>query len=76
MYIAKELWHGRSARDESPKDVGRGMWRSVNELMLVRYVFLVRFNSDEKHTWSNSSRSTPVVDHQGQGPCATLTDLV
>lgn len=38
MYIAKELWHGRSARDLSIKDVGRAMWRSVNELMLVRYV--------------------------------------
>ncbi|XP_022883460.1 tRNA threonylcarbamoyladenosine dehydratase 2, partial [Olea europaea var. sylvestris] len=37
MYIAKELWHGRSARDQAPKDVGRGMWRSVNELMLVRW---------------------------------------
>ncbi|XP_009778749.1 tRNA threonylcarbamoyladenosine dehydratase isoform X2 [Nicotiana sylvestris] len=35
MYIAKELWHGRSARDLSIKDVGRAMWRSVNELMLV-----------------------------------------
>lgn len=37
MYVVKELWHGRSARDQS-KDVGRKMWRSVNELMLVRYV--------------------------------------
>lgn len=37
MYIAKELWHGRSARDQSIKDVGRGMWRSINDLMLVRY---------------------------------------
>ncbi|KAK6154116.1 hypothetical protein DH2020_013755 [Rehmannia glutinosa] len=37
MYVAKELWHCRSARDQSPKDVGRGMWRSVNELMLIRY---------------------------------------
>ncbi|KAJ0099002.1 hypothetical protein Patl1_20938 [Pistacia atlantica] len=36
MYLAKELWHGRSAREQSAKDVGRGMWRSVNELMLVR----------------------------------------
>lgn len=36
MYIVKELWRGRSARDQSIKDVGRGMWRSVNELMLVR----------------------------------------
>ncbi|GKV20290.1 hypothetical protein SLEP1_g30440 [Rubroshorea leprosula] len=37
MYVAKELWHGRSAREQSTTDVGRGMWRSVNELMLVRY---------------------------------------
>lgn len=37
MYIVKELWHGRSAREQHVKDVGRGMWRSVNELMLVRY---------------------------------------
>lgn len=36
-YITKELWHGRSARELFAKDVGRGMWRSVNELMLVRY---------------------------------------
>lgn len=36
MYVAKELWHGRSAWEHSAKDVGRGMWRSVNELMLVR----------------------------------------
>lgn len=39
MYVAKELWHCRSARDQSIKEVGRGMWRSVNELMLVRYVY-------------------------------------
>lgn len=37
MYVVKELWHGRSARDQSEKEVGRKMWRSVNELMLVRY---------------------------------------
>jgi hypothetical protein len=36
MYIVKELWRGRSARDQS-QDTGRKMWRSVNELMLVRY---------------------------------------
>ncbi|KAL6521365.1 hypothetical protein OROGR_017934 [Orobanche gracilis] len=35
MYIAKELWHCRSARDQSPKDIGRGMWRSVNKLMVI-----------------------------------------
>ncbi|KAK9904593.1 hypothetical protein M0R45_000558 [Rubus argutus] len=37
MYVVKELWHGRSAREPFAKDVGRGMWRSVNELMLVRW---------------------------------------
>ncbi|CAI0419872.1 unnamed protein product, partial [Linum tenue] len=36
-YIVKELWHGRSAREPYTKDVGRGMWRAVNELMLVRW---------------------------------------
>ncbi|KAL3845092.1 hypothetical protein ACJIZ3_002495 [Penstemon smallii] len=59
MYIAKELWHGRSARNESPKDVGRGMWRSVNELMLVRWdstkpasvsnLILLRFKEVDEH---------------------------
>ncbi|XP_074585051.1 tRNA threonylcarbamoyladenosine dehydratase 2 [Curcuma longa] len=37
MYVVKELWHGRSARDQSLTNVGRKMWRSVNELMLVRW---------------------------------------
>ncbi|CAI9110270.1 OLC1v1010267C1 [Oldenlandia corymbosa var. corymbosa] len=37
MFIVKELWRGRSARDQSPTSVGRGMWRSVNDLMLVRW---------------------------------------
>lgn len=36
MYVVKELWHGRSAREQIAKDVGRAMWRSINELMLVR----------------------------------------
>ncbi|KAK4838349.1 hypothetical protein QYF36_013077 [Acer negundo] len=59
MYIAKELWHGRSARDQSAKDVGRGMWRSVNELMLVRWdrtkpasvsnLVLLKFKEGEEH---------------------------
>ncbi|WCJ25174.1 NAD(P)-binding Rossmann-fold superfamily protein [Euphorbia peplus] len=58
-YIAKELWHGRSARDQSSKDVGRGMWRSVNELMLVRWdrskpacvsnLVLLKFNEADQH---------------------------
>ncbi|RVX13344.1 hypothetical protein CK203_020967 [Vitis vinifera] len=37
MYIVKDLWRGRSAREQSIEHVGRGMWRSVNELMLVRW---------------------------------------
>ncbi|KAJ7964454.1 tRNA threonylcarbamoyladenosine dehydratase [Quillaja saponaria] len=59
MYIAKELWHGRSAREPSAKDVGRGMWRSVNELMLVRWdrrkpasvsnLILLKFNEVDEH---------------------------
>lgn len=44
----KELWHGRSARDEAAKDVGRGMWRAMNELMLVRYVRFIYINQTEK----------------------------
>ncbi|XP_060213162.1 tRNA threonylcarbamoyladenosine dehydratase [Lycium barbarum] len=59
MYITKELWHGRSARDLSIKDVGRAMWRSVNELMLVRWdktkpasvsnLLLLRFKEADEH---------------------------
>ncbi|XXG53610.1 hypothetical protein AAC387_Pa03g1685 [Persea americana] len=37
MYVVKELWHGQSARDLYVRNRGRGMWRSVNELMLVRW---------------------------------------
>lgn len=59
MYVVKELWHGRSARDQSSKDVGRGMWRSVNELMLLRWdqskpasvsnLILLRFKEADEH---------------------------
>lgn len=59
MYVVKELWHGRSARDQSQKDVGRKMWRSVNELMLVRWdksrsatvcnLILLKFTEAEAH---------------------------
>ncbi|KAJ6824458.1 tRNA threonylcarbamoyladenosine dehydratase [Iris pallida] len=58
-YIVKELWHGRSARDQSQKEVGRKMWRSVNELMLVRWdkakpatvsnLILLRFKEADDH---------------------------
>ncbi|KAL8038266.1 hypothetical protein ABFX02_11G094900 [Erythranthe guttata] len=59
MYIAKELWHGRSARDQSLKDVGRGMWRSINELILIRWdrmkpasvsnLILLKFQEADEH---------------------------
>ncbi|KAJ6364536.1 hypothetical protein OIU76_029487 [Salix suchowensis] len=59
MYVTKELWHGRSARDQFAKDVGRGMWRSVNELMLVRWdkekpasvsnLILLKFKEADEH---------------------------
>ncbi|KAI3955795.1 hypothetical protein MKW98_006155 [Papaver atlanticum] len=59
MYIVKELWHGRSTRDRDPGDVGRGMWRAVHELMLVRWdktrpasvsnLILLRFKEAEEH---------------------------
>ncbi|KAL7610574.1 hypothetical protein Lser_V15G12048 [Lactuca serriola] len=59
MYVVKELWHGRSARDETRKEVGRGMWRSVNELMLVRWdkskpasasnLILLKFTEADEH---------------------------
>ncbi|KAI3971183.1 hypothetical protein MKW92_020233 [Papaver armeniacum] len=59
MYIVKELWHGRSTRDQEPGDVGRGMWRAVHELMLVRWdktrpasvsnLILLRFKEAEEH---------------------------
>ncbi|XP_058766780.1 tRNA threonylcarbamoyladenosine dehydratase-like isoform X2 [Vicia villosa] len=59
MYITKELWHGRSAREQHVKDVGRGMWRSINELMLVRWdstkpasvsnLILLKFKEVDEH---------------------------
>ncbi|XP_076951441.1 uncharacterized protein LOC143624790 [Bidens hawaiensis] len=59
MYVAKELWHCRSARDQDAKEVGRGMWRSVNELMLVRWdrskpasawnLILLKFTEADEH---------------------------
>ncbi|KFK33308.1 hypothetical protein AALP_AA6G358200 [Arabis alpina] len=42
IYIVKELWHGRSARDHATKDVGRGIWdakkpASVSNLILLKF---------------------------------------
>ncbi|URE35759.1 Nicastrin [Musa troglodytarum] len=71
MYVVKELWHGRSARDQS-KDVGRKMWRSVNELMLVRWdkskpatisnLILLKLNEVDAH-------ESTTIDHiKGEEP--------
>lgn len=59
MYVVKELWHGRSAREQIAKDVGRAMWRSINELMLVRWdraqpasvanLILLKFKEADEH---------------------------
>lgn len=59
MYIVKDLWCGRSAREQSIEHVGRGMWRSVNELMLVRWdqrkpasvsnLILLKFKEADEH---------------------------
>ncbi|RLN11447.1 tRNA threonylcarbamoyladenosine dehydratase isoform X2 [Panicum miliaceum] len=59
MYVVKELWRGRSARDQNQKDTGRKMWRSVNELMLVRWdkskpagvsnLILLKFSEADAH---------------------------
>ncbi|GLJ11948.1 hypothetical protein SUGI_0180760 [Cryptomeria japonica] len=59
VYIVKELWRGKSARDQASKDVGRGMWRSVNNLTLTRWdrskpasvtnLILLKFKEAEDH---------------------------
>ncbi|ONK67119.1 tRNA threonylcarbamoyladenosine dehydratase 2 [Asparagus officinalis] len=59
MYIVKELWHGRSARDTSQINTGRKMWRSINDLMLVRWdrekpasvsnLVLLKFSEADEH---------------------------
>lgn len=59
MYIVKDLWRGQSAREQSIEHVGRGMWRSVNELMLVRWdqrkpasvsnLVLLKFKEADEH---------------------------
>ncbi|KAG0585823.1 hypothetical protein KC19_2G042300 [Ceratodon purpureus] len=36
-YVVRELWRGRSARDQDSSNVGRGMWRSMNNLTLTRW---------------------------------------
>lgn len=58
-YIVKELWRGRSGRDQASRDVGRGMWRSVNSLTLTRWdrskpasvtnLILLKFKEAEEH---------------------------
>ncbi|KAK4790089.1 hypothetical protein SAY86_017393 [Trapa natans] len=59
MYVAKELWHGCSAREQVVKDIGRGIWRAINDLMLVRWdqtkpasvtnLILLKFDEADEH---------------------------
>ncbi|KAL3630406.1 hypothetical protein CASFOL_023390 [Castilleja foliolosa] len=82
MYIAKELWHCRSARDISAKDVGRGMWRSVNELMLIRWdrmkpasvsnLILLKFTEADEH----ESRSLDDIKEQEPEFFARVTSVL
>lgn len=36
VYIAREMWRGRSARDQAAQDVGRGMYRAMAYMCLTR----------------------------------------
>ncbi|GAQ80166.1 NAD(P)-binding Rossmann-fold superfamily protein [Klebsormidium nitens] len=37
VYIAREMWRGRSARDQAARDVGRGMYRAMAHMCLTRW---------------------------------------
>ncbi|EFJ15582.1 hypothetical protein SELMODRAFT_118191, partial [Selaginella moellendorffii] len=62
-YVVRELWRGKSARNQDSHDVGRGMWRSVNKLTLTRWdhkqppsvsnLILLTFQEAEKHEASS-----------------------
>lgn len=59
VYLVKEVWRGRSARDQGSRDVGRGMWRSMQTMTLTRWdaarppsvdnLVLFRFDEAEAH---------------------------
>ncbi|CAK9278645.1 unnamed protein product [Sphagnum jensenii] len=58
-YVVRELWRGRSARNQDSSNVGRGMWRSVNQLTITRWdhsrppsidnLVLLTFDEAEEH---------------------------
>uniref|UniRef100_A0A9I9CNI3 THIF-type NAD/FAD binding fold domain-containing protein n=1 Tax=Cucumis melo TaxID=3656 RepID=A0A9I9CNI3_CUCME len=81
MFVAKELWHGRSARDQSAKDVGRGMWRAINELMLVRcsvslvLTFCVRIRWDRAKPASVSNLILLKFKEADEHESSTLDDI-
>eukprot|EP00897_Mesotaenium_endlicherianum_P004166 jgi/Mesen1/3778/ME000205S03031 len=62
MYVVKELWRGRSARDQGTREVGRGMFRSMNHMTLTRWdqtqppsitnLVLLTFDEAEHHEGS------------------------
>lgn len=59
LYVVRELWRGRSARDQDNRDSGRGMWRSMGHMTLTRWdvsqppsvtnLILLTFQEAEKH---------------------------
>lgn len=46
VYMAREMWRGRSARDQAARDVGRGMYRAMNYMCLTRYRRLAANNPE------------------------------
>ena len=35
-YVARDLWRGRSAREQVARDPGKGMWKSMTNMTLTR----------------------------------------
>ncbi|KAL6001275.1 hypothetical protein ACLOJK_007007 [Asimina triloba] len=68
MYVVKELWHGRSAKELSAKDVGRGMWRSVYDLLLLSSEWKGAFAGSigAPPTFSISSHEPTELDRESQ----------
>ncbi|CAM6109865.1 unnamed protein product [Calypogeia fissa] len=71
-YIVREIWRGRSARQQSSKDVGRGKWHSMKTLTLTRWdqsqppsianLVLLTFTEAEEH------EEKSLLDLQAQEP--------
>ncbi|KAJ7525645.1 hypothetical protein O6H91_17G060400 [Diphasiastrum complanatum] len=81
-YIVRDLWRGRSARNQDSRDVGRGMWNSMKNLTLTRWdltrpptisnLVLLTFSEAEKH------EETPLEEIKDREPAyfATVTAIL